>query len=153
MKALVDTNVLLDVFLKREPFYQDSNKILQLVKDKELEGYVSIQTLRDIFFIYKRSRERDPLYPIQVLLFFFEVIDVNRDDLISVLTSDIGDLEDGLLAFSAIRNGINTIITRNEKDFLEAEMAVINPKDIGRYLGRQVDGGSITIDNVFYIGG
>ena len=153
MKALIDTNVLLDVFLKREPFYRDSKKILQMVKDMEIDGYVSVQTLKDIYFLYKKSGTKDPLYPIQVLLLFFEVLDVTRDDLISVLTSNIDDLEDGLIAFSAIRNGVNTIITRNEKDFSEAEMAVINPKDVGKFIGNRAEGGNIMIDNVFDIGG
>jgi len=54
-----------------------------------------------------------------------------------------------LLAFSAIRNGIGAVITRNEKDFCEAEMTVINPKDIGRRLGRYVEGGNVVIDNTF----
>ena len=148
MKALIDTNVLLDVLNSRQPFYQDSKRIFDLVRENKLEGYISIQSLKDIFYYFKKLG-KNPFGVIEQLTFIFPIIDVAGEDSISALVSDIDDFEDGLLVFSALRNGIEMIITRNEKDFFESDLVVISPNEIDKYLSNNIKTGSITIDNVF----
>jgi predicted nucleic acid-binding protein len=41
-KVLIDTNVLLDFFLDREPFSHNAARILSLCEKKELLGFASI---------------------------------------------------------------------------------------------------------------
>jgi predicted nucleic acid-binding protein len=149
MRALIDTNVLLDVFEKREPFFEDSIEIFYLAVQKKIEGCVSVQSMKDISYLYRKSGGTDPQHPLEVILYIFEVIDMTREDIVSTLNSNVEDLEDGFLAFSALRNGIDAIITRNEEDFVETDMVVINPSEIYKYLGGDIKAGNDTIDNVF----
>jgi hypothetical protein len=59
--------------------------------------------------------------------------------------SDIDDYEDGLLVFSALRNDIDAIITRNKKDFSKSDLVIIDPKEIDQYLDGHIEAGSIMI--------
>lgn len=49
MKILIDTNIVLDVMLKREPFYRLSLEILSLAKRDDVEEYVSASAITDIY--------------------------------------------------------------------------------------------------------
>ena len=150
MKALIDTNVMLDTILHREPFCFSSDKIFDLIKEEKIEGYVSVISLKDIFyFCEKQDHEKDPFETVEKLSYLFNIIDLNGADSLSALMSEIDDYEDGLLICSALRNGVDTIITRNSKDFFTANMTVIDPKDIFRYIENPVLGGETMIGNVF----
>ena len=151
MRVLIDTNVLLDAIFLREPFCGDSKKIFSLVREEKIVGCVSVQSLKDIFYLCKRSnRFKDPLQTVEKLSFIFEVIDVNGQDSMSALMSGMEDYEDGLLAFSAQRNNIDGIITRNGKDFYDSDIAIIDPKDIEQYVDVGVDAGNAIIDELYY---
>jgi len=135
MRVLIDTNVLLDTIFHREPFYIDSDKIFDIMHEEKMKGCVSVQSLKDIFYICKKiDKNRNPYEVIEKLSFVFEVVDVTSQDSVMALMSPIDDFEDGLLVFSARRNNIEAIITRNGRDFHEADIIVIDPKDIERYL-------------------
>jgi len=56
MKVLVDTNVVLDVLLKRTQFYQDSFKIFQLVDQERIYGCLSASSITDIFYLLRKDR-------------------------------------------------------------------------------------------------
>jgi predicted nucleic acid-binding protein len=146
MKALIDTNVLVDGVFAREPFYSDAKRIFQLVRIGKIEGYVSVQSLKDIFYISGRSYKKvNSFRLIEDLMAFFHIIGVTDEDARMAIASKIEDFEDGLLAFSAARNGIRSIITRNNKDYYNSDMVVINPKDIVDYLPDDVKVGCVVI--------
>jgi len=53
MKVLVDTNVVLDVLLRRSPFYQDSFTIFQNKKDYETTDIYCLSPAE--FIIYTKE--------------------------------------------------------------------------------------------------
>ena len=55
MKYLIDTNVILDVLLKREPFYNICAKVLQSSKQENIDLYVSASAITDIYYIANQS--------------------------------------------------------------------------------------------------
>lgn len=54
MRVLVDTNIVLDFLLQREPFFQDAELLFQAIDIGEIVGYVIATTLTDIFYISRR---------------------------------------------------------------------------------------------------
>lgn len=59
MKILIDTNIVLDVLLKREPFYEEAAKVLKLAAKEYMQEYVSASAVTDIYYIaYKMLRDR-----------------------------------------------------------------------------------------------
>ena len=55
MKILVDTNVLLDIVLQREPFRQSSHQVVALCQQEELEGAIAANTIADMFYILRKD--------------------------------------------------------------------------------------------------
>ena len=51
MKLLIDTNVVLDLLLKREPFYQEAAEVLKLAQRDGIQEYVSVSAITDIYYI------------------------------------------------------------------------------------------------------
>ena len=65
MKVLVDTNVVLDVFMKRQPFYEDSFAIFQRVGKRNINGCLSSTSMTDIFYLLRRFHHGSTnVYPI-----------------------------------------------------------------------------------------
>ncbi len=50
MQVLIDTNVILDVLLNRNPFVQDAVKILKIPEDN-MQKFVSASAVTDIYYI------------------------------------------------------------------------------------------------------
>ena len=55
--ALLDTNVVLDALLDRNPWNIQANAIWQAHLDKQFVAYVTATTLTDIFYISRRYGE------------------------------------------------------------------------------------------------
>jgi len=128
IKALIDTNVILDVALKREPFFKDSSRIFECIDDQSLEGYITASSITDIYYI--ASKQRDKLLARSFLLNLIqilEIIGVDKDIVIQALESDMADFEDAIQAFSAKYNSIDLIITRNKADFANSGIKAMEP--------------------------
>ena len=55
MRIVIDTNIVLDVLLKREPFFQQSYNIMkQAVEDGHIQ-FVSVTAITDIYYLLRRS--------------------------------------------------------------------------------------------------
>ncbi|EOS27054.1 hypothetical protein C806_00647 [Lachnospiraceae bacterium 3-1] len=54
MKIMCDTNVILDVLLEREPFVEDSYKLLKLCEEHKIESFVSASSVTDIFYLVRK---------------------------------------------------------------------------------------------------
>lgn len=49
MKVLLDTNVILDFALERQPWFADSEQIMSLVEQNKIEGYISASTISSCY--------------------------------------------------------------------------------------------------------
>ena len=56
--ALIDTNVLLDVFMHRGAFYDASYEILTRCAKGEFSGYVAFHTISNVWYILGIRRKR-----------------------------------------------------------------------------------------------
>lgn len=132
-KVFVDTNVILDIFLKRKPFFENSQKVvLKLVENKFLP-HISGSSVTDVYYICKRSgMKRDViLEKLKKLLKAFEVLIIDKDlvnDAISI-SSEIKDFEDAVQIMACKKGEIDLIITRNKKDFKIDWIQIQNPQE------------------------
>jgi len=128
--VFVDTNVVLDVLLEREGFWQDSIKIFQLAELGQIRAYVSASSMTDIFYVAKKklttpvAREA-----INGLIDLFEVVGVGVDDLKGALTLPIDDMEDALQAWCAQKTEADMLITRDIDGFKGIDIPVLSPVD------------------------
>jgi predicted nucleic acid-binding protein len=136
IKALIDTNVILDIALKRAPFFEYASLIFDKIDDQILEGYITASSVTDIYYI--ASKQKDKMQARAFLLNLvqiMEVIGVDKDIVIEALECDIPDFEDAIQVFSAKSNSIDLIITRNVSDFELSGLEVLTPLEFIQKLG------------------
>lgn len=54
MRILIDTNVLLDVLLSRDPWVTDAARLWAIIETGKVAGYVCASTFTDIFYVARR---------------------------------------------------------------------------------------------------
>ena len=130
VKIYLDTNTILDILCRREPFYIDSAKIWTLIKEKIIEGFISAITVNNIYYIVRKLKDRKTAEAfIDIILNDFEIVPLTKDILIKAKTVSIGDYEDLIQYFSAISTGCTVLITRNKKDFPPKGIDIFSPTE------------------------
>jgi predicted nucleic acid-binding protein len=128
--VFVDTNVILDVLLQNEGFWQDSLKVFQLAELGRIRACVSASSMTDIFYVArKRLTVAAAREAIEKLLGLFEVVGVGVDDLRGALTIPIEDMEDALQVWCARKVKAEVLITRDGEGFLNAGLSIVAPAD------------------------
>lgn len=137
MKLLIDTNVILDILLKRDGFYEDAVKILLLSEKDKVEEYVSASAITDIFYIANRNLHDKEMAKnlIKKLLEIMEIAAVSENEIKLALKEEWNDFEDSVQFAVASTNKMNFIITRNTIDYTKSKIKVMSPKD---FLSHQI---------------
>lgn len=132
MRLMIDTNIFLDVLIKREPFYTDSKAVLELCENKKIYGFISASNAIDIFYlIHRQLHNIDLAYKALGSAFdIAKVLTVTNDDVLNAYIQRALDFEDCLLATCAIANKCDAIVTRNKKDFLTFEITLLTPEEV-----------------------
>ncbi|PIV60472.1 MAG: DNA-binding protein [Bacteroidetes bacterium CG02_land_8_20_14_3_00_31_25] len=130
-QILLDTDVILDFFLERKPFSQDSVKILSLAENKKIKVYVTSLSFSNCYYILKQIGSRETVIDnLRKLARISEIMSVNSKSVELALYSEFRDFEDALQYFSAYqKDKINVIITRNIKDYKKSELPVMTPEN------------------------
>ena len=55
MIILVDTNVVLDVLMKREPYTEAAQHILTKCANREIVGYLAAHSIPNLFYILRKA--------------------------------------------------------------------------------------------------
>ncbi len=130
MKIFVDTNILLDVLTKRDPFYNNAAVIWSLVEQGIIEGYISAISVNNVYYISQKLNDRKYAQElVDKILKDFQIIALDYEILKLSRTISERDYEDLIQYFSAIRSGSQYLITRNAKDFPENGIEVVIPDD------------------------
>ena len=142
MKVLLDTNVVLDAIVNREPFYNDAQNVIDSILDNKLEGYITANSVTDIYYIAKKHFNKNVLRNTMRSLFaIFTIIDVFGTDCHDALDFPLDDYEDALLVVCGDRTKIDHIITR-DKEFLKnakPSIPAISPSDFLQLFKNQED--------------
>lgn len=134
---LLDTNVVLDVLLAREPFVHEASRIFAMVERGQAEGLLCATTLTTVGYLLGRSLpERDARAAVRRLLGLFEVAAVNRAVLDAAANSATRDFEDAVLSEAANQAGAERIVTRNTRDFARSPVVAVDPPEfLGLFSG------------------
>ena len=128
MKVLLDTNVILDVWLAREPFWRDSAKLLAKIENKEINGVICPTTVTTLHYLGKKVLgEQKARQLINSLLKISKIGKVSKESFEEALESEIKDFEDAVIESVAIIEGVDYIATRNLKDFKKSRIDAREP--------------------------
>ena len=131
MRLLLDTNIVLDVFLKRQPFYEASKNIMDLSKFEQFDEYVSASTVTDIYYITSKNIKdaQATRNLLNQMLKTIHISAVTEDDIKNALHLSWKDFEDAVQFAVASSYEMDGIITRNKDDFHQAEINVWSPQE------------------------
>ena len=134
-RVLRDTNVVLDVLLRREPWLADAQALWQAVDDEQLVAYLPASVLTDIFYVARRltdlGRARQA---VQVCLDAFEIAAVDRGVLERAQVLAGTNFEDNAQIACAELNQLDALVTRNPDDYVGSPLPVWSPAECRRHL-------------------
>jgi predicted nucleic acid-binding protein len=126
--VLVDTNVLLDVLLRRQPFVEDAQRIWSIVERGQIQGLVSAVSILNVNYIVRRLASRQEAErAVKGILAVFQVVPVDRELLSRAIEAHFPDFEDAVQSACADRGAAGCIVTRNERDFARSSVPAIAP--------------------------
>lgn len=131
MRVLVDTCVVIDALQDRQPFSEAAQQIFLAVANRRFDGSLTAKSIADIYYLTHRATHSDAETRriLGTLFSLFELLDTTGMDCRRALSSDMADYEDAIMAESAVRAGIDCIVTRNQRDYTKAPVPVYGPED------------------------
>jgi predicted nucleic acid-binding protein len=130
LKVIVDTNVVLDVLLGREPFLKPAVDIFCLVEESRIDAFICATTITTIdYLLVKSLPASNARSALRRLISLFEIATVNRPVIERALESKIQDFEDAVITEAGQMAGADFVITRNTKDFSGSSLKVCDPDE------------------------
>lgn len=136
IRALLDTNIILDALFAREPFGEQAAAIWKAHEDERFTGYLCAITPVNVFYIARKEVQRkQALRMMNDLMDTFEISPVNREILRAALQLETKDFEDAVQIASAQADDLDFIITRDVKDYEKSPVKALTPAEFVAQLG------------------
>jgi predicted nucleic acid-binding protein len=130
MKVFVDTNVLLDVLARREPFYADAARIWSMAELGQIEAQVSVISFNNIYYVVRRAANRRAAdRALRLMRNVFTAVPLNAQVLNQAIDAGFGDFEDAIQFHSAVHTGADCLITRDAGHFPAGALPVHTPTE------------------------
>ncbi len=129
-KVFIDSDIILDLLCKRDPFYIFAAEVFTLGDTKNIELITTSLVFANVFYILRKllgiDRAKELLRKLRIII---GVISVDEKIVDLALNSKFSDFEDGLQYFTARENDIKIILTRNVKDYKEKDLLIQTPEE------------------------
>ncbi|MCU0518971.1 MAG: PIN domain-containing protein [Oscillatoria sp. Prado101] len=131
MRVLLDTNIILDALLQREPFVRDAKALFEAIESQRVIGYVTATTLTDIFYIVRKNKGAEiGKREVATLLAGMQVCTVNRAILEAAVSSNMSDFEDAVQLACAMADNLDAIVTRDTEGFTGTSFPVLSAGEL-----------------------
>lgn len=131
MKVLIDTNIILDLILERQPFVEAAIALFEQIEQGKLEGHIAATTITNIFYIIRKTEGREvALAAINRLLTGLQLCAVDRQTVETALRLGLKDFEDGIQLACASLAQLDAIVTRDSQDFSGSTLPIYSPTDL-----------------------
>ena len=134
-QILLDTNVILDALLKRDPWWEAADRIWVATDEERIKVYLSASSLTDLFYVAKKFTNFQRAHQaVQICLEAFEIATVDRFILEQALELPGNDYEDNVQIACARFLRLDAIVTRDRDGFREAPISIWSPEDCIRHI-------------------
>ena len=128
MKLLIDTNVILDMVLKRNNC-DITMELFRKIKAFNAEAFITASSVTDLFYIIrKETHDTSQTYMVMENIFkLTSILSVTERDIQDAFQQKWKDFEDCVQYTAGKNNRIDYIITSNQKDYTDAILPVMTP--------------------------
>lgn len=136
--VFADSDIVLDLLSAREPNYQFAARLFSMADQGALKVHVSSLTFANVNYIL--SRQYNAPQARKLLLKFKTLVKVLAvtDKIVELaLASDFRDFEDAIQYHTAVEHRIQTLLTRNLKDFKKADITVLTAQQFLEIMNKE----------------
>ena len=129
MNVLIDTNVALDYFLRREGFAEHAKRVFHEIISGDTNGCLSSSVVTDIYYCVTRQRNADIARKVVEEVYrYLTILTVGEDTIGNALALPMTDFEDAVQAAAAKDCEIDIVITRDQSGFHDSGLKVYSPE-------------------------
>jgi len=130
-KVFIDTNIIIDIWLKRESFFENAQKVILKIAEKNYIPHISGSSVTDLYYICKKGgMDKEVLRQnLKELMEIFEILIIDKESINNAISSDIKDFEDAVQIMACKKEKIDLILTRNKKDFKNEWIEIQTPPE------------------------
>lgn len=126
----VDANVLLDFFLRREPFAQEAFQLFSMAHKREIKMAISSLSVSHCFyFIQKNLSTKHAYQALEKVNQLFAIKATAATHVQKAMELQWEDFEDGLQYAIAKEYGAEFIISRDKTGFKNSDIPIYSPKE------------------------
>ena len=136
-KIFVDTNILLDLLFQRRGFFLDAKRLFNYSKSRNIDIFISAISINTIYYLLQKKFTKE--HSKHLLEYIYDITDIllfDENIIFLAHQSSFKDLEDAFQYFTAKKNNIPVIITRNQKDFLVDDISIVDIKEFFNTLAK-----------------
>lgn len=138
LALLMDTNVVLDVILAREPWAADAVRLLDTIERGGARGFVAAHAVTTVHYVVAKASDRTTANTaVADLLEVLTVVETGAAEFHRALAMGLGDFEDAVQAAACLTAGADHLVTRNARDFKGAPVSTRTPGEVLALLSNQ----------------
>ena len=131
MRLLIDTNIVLDVLMKRTPHFEDSIQVWRVCETGLAEGYLSALSFANLVYVMRKElTPRKILDVLNRMKLIFHFADFTSNTLTRAAELEWSDFEDAAQCATAEKIKADYIVTRNVLDYKSSSTPVCTPREL-----------------------
>lgn len=130
MNVLLDTNILLDVLARREPFYAAAAEIWSLAERQEIRAFISAISMNNVYYVVRKAEgTAKARKAIRLIRDVFELVAPDSQIVNQAIDAEVDDFEDAIQYHSATRAKADCLVTRNPGDYPKMGLPILTPEE------------------------
>ncbi len=113
------------------PFVEDAAKLFEKIDSGDIEGFIAATTITNIYYIIRKAAGMTVAQDaIAQILTDLHICTVDRGVLEQAISLNFRDFEDAVQYGCAIAYGLDTIVTRDQRGFVDSRIPVMLPREL-----------------------
>jgi predicted nucleic acid-binding protein len=129
-RIFVDSDIILDLMLEREPFFNSAAELFYLIEKKKIKASVSALHFSNLHYIIRKVKSSELAKSVlRKLAIIVNILSIDEKAIELALESDFPDFEDAIQYYACLDNEIDVIVTRNKKDYKTGKLPVMSAEE------------------------
>ena len=130
-RVFVDSDIILDLLLAREPFFPAAADLFLLIQEGRIEGFTSPVVFANLFYILRQGMPAaEAITALRKLRLLLGIASVDEKTIDRGLASSFADFEDAIQYYTAVAHDLDAVVTRNKKHYKAAEIPVLDAAEL-----------------------